>query len=179
MGREQRRKEAKRNKTNIKENPELNSGVEKMSALKIGICVIVIFVFLYFILAIFVTKEIDFSSNKESDTQNSSTSVSNSILASSIFKQSEESYYVLFYGFNNDDDREVSSSVTSNLTDYKVYKVDTDSGLNKNYVSDESNPKATSISDLKVKDPTLIFIEADSISEYIEGEDNILAYLEK
>lgn len=183
MGREQRRKEAKRNGTNIKEvkeNKELNSGVEKMSALKITIVVVILFVILYLILAIFVTKELDLSTKKDEDTNEETTqSVSNAILASATFKQSDETYYVFFYGFDDEDDTKLSSSVTSGLTDYKVYKVDTDSGLNKNYVSDTSNPNVTSISDLKVKSPTLMLISADNVEEYIEGKDNIEAYLAK
>ncbi len=181
MGRELKRKEAKRNKTNLKkltENNELNSGVEAIPALKITLAVVALFILLYLILAIFVTKELDLSTNKDSSETDSSTStVSNAILASATFKQGAETYYVLFYGFDDEDDAEIASSVTSNITDYTVYKVDTDSGLNKNYVSETTNPNVTSIDNLKVKSPTLILISADSVTEYIEGEESIEAYL--
>jgi len=183
MGRELKRKEAKRNRKNvkeIKEEQELNTGVEKISLIKIGIVVISLFILLYLILAIFVTKELDLTRDKDEETQETEpSSVSNAILASSTFSQSDETYYVFFYGFEDKDVANLASSVTSDITDYPVYKVDTDSGLNKNYVSDISNSNVTSIENLKVKSPTLIQISADKVTKYIEGTDKIEAYLEK
>lgn len=182
MGRELKRKEAKRTGKNIKEikEEELNTGVEKLTAVKIGIVVISLFILLYLILAIFVTKELDLTTDKEEETNETQpTSVSNAILASSTFEQSAETYYVFFYGFEDEDTSNLASDVTSKLTDYPVYKVDTDSGLNKNYVSDTSNKDVTSVDNLKVKSPTLIKISADKVTEYVEGTDGIEAYLEK
>ena len=180
MGRELKRKEAKRNGTNIKKINTTTDSIEGKSALKITLIVVCSLILLYLIIAIFVTKELDLSTGDENTTENTNTtSVSNAILAASTFKQSEETYYVFFYGFNNEDDASIASSVSSNLTDYKVYKVDTDSSLNQNYVSDTSNPNVTSIENLKVTSPTLIQISADKVTEYIEGEDNIEAYLAK
>ena len=180
MGRELRRKEAKKNKINYKNydnNPEM-SGVETSSAVKITIIVVALLAILYLILAIFVTKELDLSTKKGEKTaeENNASSVSNAILASEVFNQSDETYYVLFYGFNNDDEKDISDTVTSKLTDYKVYKVDTESGFNKSYVSDTSNQNPTSIEDLKVKSPTLIQISADNVTKYVEGKENIEAY---
>lgn len=182
MGREQRRKEAKKNKTNIKEmNNDIDSGVETYSLIKITIIVVALLAILYLVLAIFVTKELDLSTEKDktSETNSEQQNINNAILASSTFKQSDETYYVFFYGFNDEEQQEIVNSVLNKLTDQKVYKVDTDSGLNKNYVSDISNPNVTSIDNLKVKSPTLIQISADKVSQYIEGKEKIEAYLTK
>ena len=70
MGRELRRKEAKKNKINYKNydnNPEM-SGVETSSAVKITIIVVALLAILYLILAIFVTKELDLSTKKDEKT---------------------------------------------------------------------------------------------------------------
>lgn len=182
MGRELRRKEAKKNGNNIKEtnNNNIDTGVEKFSLIKITIVVLSLLALLYLILAIFVTKELDLSTDKEAESENEQQEkVSNAILASSTFNQSEETYYVLFYGFKDEEEMELATTVTNSVTDNKLYKVDTESGLNKNYVSDKSNPNVTSISDLKVKSPTLIKLSADKVTLYVEGIEKIEEYLSK
>ena len=184
MGREQRRKEAKRNGQNIKEikKEEENTEINGFGILKITIIVLGLLGILYLVLAIFVTKELDLSTDKEdnSETTESASSVSGAILAKTIFEQSGDNYYVLFYNFDDEDESSLASSVSNSLTDKKVYKVNTNDGLNSNYVTnDTSNPNAKNLNDLKVKSPTLIVVSADSISSYIEGTDKINAYLTK
>ena len=184
MGREQRRKEAKRNGKNIKEikkNEEKNE-IKGLDVLKITIIVLGLLGILYLVLAIFVTKELDLSTKKDSEeeTTESASSVSGAILAENTFNQSGDNYYVLFYNFEDEDETNLASSVSSNLTDKKIYKVNTNDGLNSNFVTkDTSNPNAKSKEELKIKSPTLITVSADSISEYIEGTDNIKSYLNK
>ena len=79
--------------------------------------------------ALFVTKELDWFNKKEETTTN--TLVQNTILASEIFKQSEEEYYVYFYDYK-DEDTDISSHITSKLSSSKIYKVDTNNGLKYN-----------------------------------------------
>lgn len=183
MGREQKRREAKRNGKNINEikKEEEKNVIDKGNIVKITIIVIAILAILYLILAIFVTKELNLSTRKNKDSESTNTettSVTDAILASAIFDQSGEEYYVLFYDFNDDDEKDLANSVSGNLTDKKVYKVDSGSGLNSNYVTEDgSNPDAKTLSELKVKSPTLIIINADTISNYIEGIDNIKEYI--
>ena len=60
------------------------------------------------------------------------------------------------------------------MSDSKVYKVDTSSALNANYVSEESNKSAKTLEDLKVSAPTLIKISGDEIVKYYEKERLLL-----
>ena len=115
----------------------------------------------------FVTKELDWFKNDEKETE---TLITNTILASETFKQSEEEYYVYFYIYD-DDDSEIASIVSSNLSSSKVYKVDTKSALNNKYVSEESNKKAKTLEELKVKASTIIKISGDKIVEYYENDE--------
>ena len=172
MGREQKRKQVKKYKgrSNEEETPLFTLS----TFIRIVAVVFLIIFFSYFILAFFVTKEYKFGSdnNKKEETTNNSNSVSNQILASNIFNQEQDSYYVYFYNFSDEDER-VSDSI-NNLSE-TVYRVNTNSGFNSKYVTEDSgNVNAKSLDDLKVKSPTLIKISNDTIIEYYEGINSIV-----
>ena len=177
MGREQKRKQQKKIARKI--NEEEVSLFTFSSFIKTTVALLLVIFFSYFILAFFVTKEYNFGTNNKDKNENadSSNSVSNQIVASNIFNQSENSYYVYFYNFNDEDER-VSSSI-SNISDV-VYRVNTASGFNSKYVTDGSgNINAKTLDDLKVKAPTLIKIDNDTISSYYEGVNGIINALNK
>ena len=170
MGRELRRKQAKKEgksleKVEIKENNQIKKYIINVISL-IGI-----FALIYLISALFITKELDWFNKKESNTTNSN-SVSNAILASETFKQKESSYYVYFYDFDEEEkDSDITNLVNSSLSNEKVYKVNTKSAMNSNYVSDTSNKDAKTIDNLKVVAHTLIKITDDTIVEYYENDE--------
>ncbi len=173
MGREQKRRQQKKY---VHKNNEEEVKMFTLSGFIRTVCGIVIILFLsYFILAVFVTKEVDFKKKDNSSSSNETSSVSNQILASNIFKQKEETYYVYFYDFN-DEDSKISSSI--NNVSETVYRVNTASGFNSNYVTeDASNVNAKGLEDLKVKNPTLIKVTNDTIVSYYEGVDSIVKAL--
>ena len=175
MGREQRRKEQFKNKNKKVEENELDVSIKLSTTIKLASFVVILLLVIYYVLAIFVTKELDVSDDtstiKPEEEISNTNSVSNKILASNIFNQKEEEYYVYFYDFN--DENEVVSGVVSNISD-KVYRVDTSSSLNSNYVTEDgSNKDATNLDELKVVDPTIIKVKGDKIVEYYEGSSNI------
>lgn len=178
MGRELRRREERKNKKiTANKEIELDTSIKGITVFKVIFAIVLILLVLYYILAVFVTKEIDVSGGKNTDTTDEvSSSVSNKILASAIFNQSEEVYYVYFYDFSDED--ESISSALSSKSDLKFYRVDTSSSLNGKYVTEESgNRNVTSVEDLKVKDPTIIQVTNDQITAYYEGSSEILAFL--
>ena len=165
MGRELRRKQAKREGKSLqKEVVSEDNQIKKL--VKITLLIVFIICVIYIIAALFITKEVDWFDKKE---ENQSL-VTNTILASEIFKQSEEEYYVYFYDYN-EEDSEIASAVSSKLSTKKVYKVDTGSALNNNYVSEESNKFAKKLDDLKVKPSTIIKISGEEIVEYYENDE--------
>ncbi|MDO4394805.1 MAG: hypothetical protein Q4C23_02335 [Mycoplasmatota bacterium] len=167
MGRELRRKQAKKEGKSLKRE-ELDEGISISKLIKI-ICLLIFVVgILYLISALFITKELDWF-NKDNN-QNSEGTVSNSILAASIFKQSEDEYYVYFYDFKNEDS-EISNNIKSKLSTAKIYKVDTSSAMNSKYIAEESNKNAKKLEDLKVKAPTVIKIKNNEIIAYYEGTE--------
>lgn len=185
MGREQRRKEAKRIKNKEKAEEISNESMMKISTiLKIIFSVLVIILVLYYILAVFVTKEIDVSGNKDNSNNssnsetNNSNNVNNKILAASTFRQTDQVYYVYYYDF--DDENDEISGLINNLVDHNIYRVDTGSSLNSNYITDNSGNKSVSdINSLKVINPTIIKIDNDKVVEYHEGVSDIVSFLSK
>jgi len=175
MGREQRRKEQFKNKNKKVAIEKLDTSIKWTTTIKLVSFIIILLFVIYYVLAVFVTKELDISNgSKETSTitEEDPTTVSDKILASNIFNQTEEEYYVYFYDFNDED--ELVSNVMSSITDLKVYKVDTSSSLNSNYITKEDgNKDANDLDELQVKNPTVIKIEADEIVEYYEGSNDI------
>lgn len=177
MGRELRRKEAKRSgkplkESNKKSEKEYNDIYKMIKTFGIILGIILA---IYFLVALLITKEIDWFRDKDTTTNNVN-SVKNSILATETFNQKDSTYYVYYYDFNNEI-TEITSLINSNITD-AVYKVDTNDAFNSNYVVTEgSNTNASSLEDLKVINPTLIKIVNDEIVSYVETKDNIINYL--
>lgn len=167
MGRELRRKQAKREGKSLK-NEEIKVEYNVKKTVITCVIVLVSIGLVYLISALFITKELDWFSKEE--VKENTSSVENSILASAIFKQKEDEYYVYFYDFNEDNNM-YKNIVSSKLSSKKVYNVDTSSGLNSNYVSDVSNKKATGLDDLKVINDTVIKVVGDTIVEYYEKDE--------
>ena len=166
MGRELRRKQAKKEGKSL-QREIFNEEHQIKKLIIITIMLVIIIGIIYLLSALFITEELDLFDKKDEET---STLITNTILASEIFKQKEEDYYVYFYNYD-DEDEEISTTINSKLSESKVYKVDTNSALNKNYVSEESNKKANSLENLKVKASTVIKISGDKIVEYYENEE--------
>jgi hypothetical protein len=172
MGRELRRKQAKKEGKSLERENITETNPIKKYLLNIFV-IVGVFAIIYLVSALFITKELDWF-NKDKSEEKEKNNVSNAILASAIFKQSEEEYYVYFYDFNEEEkDSEITKLVDNNLMGDKVYKVNTKSAMNTNYVSEESNKNAKTLSELKVVSPTLIKISGDTITEYYEKKEII------
>ena len=170
MGRELRRKQAKKEGKSL-EREEIIETNQIKKFIIITLAVVAIVGIIYLISGLFITKEIKWFNKEETNTETDK-SVANTILASAIFNQSEEEYYVYFYNFNEEEkDSAITSLVDSALSSSKVYKVNTNSALNTNYVAETSNKAAKTLAELKVVAPTLIKISGDKITEYYEKDE--------
>lgn len=168
MGRELRRKQAKKEGHSLQqEQVEEQHQIKKL--IKIICFLLFIVAIIYLISALFITKEVNWFTKKE---ETINTTVTNSILASTIFKQKEETYYVYFYDFK-DEDNKITSHINSKLSGSKIYKVDSGSALNKKYISEASNKNAKTLEELKIVTPTLIKISNEKITEYYENDEII------
>lgn len=92
------------------------------------------------------------------------------ILAKDILGQEEANYYVLIYDFKDDKLQDLVSTY-KNKKALKIYEVDKNMALNKDFVSDTSNLKVSNIKDFKVKENTLIEVKGKSIINAYTGKD--------
>lgn len=169
MGRELRRKQAKKEGKSLHKETVVEKN-QIVILIRIIILLVFIFAIIYLLSSLFITKELDWFNKEDSQTENRIPA--NSILASAIFKQPEEEYYVYFYDFN-DEDSNIATAISSKLSGTKVYRVDTSSALNKKYVSEDSNREAKNLDELRVTIPTVIKINHEEIIAYYEKTEII------
>lgn len=150
-----------------------NDSKEISKIIKYLIIVLLIFGGVY-LLTVFITNH---SSDSDYKTKVSEAEIQSSkILAGSIFKQSDNEYYVLFYNTKASD-----SSIYSDLyTNYikkdnhtPIYYVDLHEGLNSKYISNNVNGNPTSLDDLRLNGPALMKITNKNISEFITDTTEI------
>lgn len=175
MGRELKRKQAKRDGKNVREAQIVNQKKElrPKSFINIILVLLLFFVILYLITGLFITKDIKWFDKKDSDKEEK-VSIDNKILASESLRQTEEEYYVYFYDTTNENNS--LNSVISSLNG-KVYRVDLSDGFNSNYVG-EASGIVSDINDLKVSDPTVIKVSSERIVEFYSGSEDIRINLE-
>ncbi len=168
MGRELRRKEAKRSGKNVKEVQKLNKEktITKRELVIIIVAIILLFVLTYLFTGIFATKDIKWFSknNKDEETTNS---IKNRILANDSLKQMDDEYYVHNYD-STKEDSEITTVVDD--LDGTVYRADLHDDFNSNFVGEPSGIVDT-IDNLKVSDPTVIKVSSEKIIAFYSGEE--------
>ena len=172
MDRKQALKELKKQKREFN-NEEEKSFINRFM-MTIGL-VLLSLVVLYLFIGIFVTKSITFGKSNEEDPKEVTIDKS-TILASQIFDQKEDEYYVLVY---NPDDKvydigQFISLYTSKEDSITLYKVDSTKKFNSNYIVEkDSNKNPTNLEELKIISPTLIKISSKNVTEYHEGFEEV------
>ncbi len=174
MGREQRRKQAIKEGKSLKEikRVEDNPYNEVYRLLK-TICIIAgVFLIIYLVIGLFVTKDIKWFSKDNADEIEE---VENIILAKNTFRQEDTEYYVYFYDFKERDSN-IETYFINYLYDSKIYRVNINEALNSNFIKEESNLMTNSIEEFKVKEISLIKIESGKVINAYEGKQAILEY---
>lgn len=164
-------------KKSVIEKQFKSDDTEINSVIKIIVGIILAFAIVYFAFAI-ITGEI-----KIGKKENTKVMIQyEEILAEQTFKQKDEDYFVLYYDFNGDDISIINGVISKLSGTLKTYKVDLNSKFNTQYIENsnaqiKTNP--TKITELKVKNPTLIRISNKKIIKFIIGEDKIVEYSNK
>ena len=130
----------------------------------------------------FLTKDV--VKNKEDKKEETKTEVTfdySKIILGELLNRPYDEYYVLIY---NSKDPKVNtysnfvSTYKANEKSLKIYIADLNDSMNEKFYSkEESNPKAKSISELKLSDLTLIKVKNKQITKYVENQDSIKAEL--
>lgn len=157
-------------KKNITKEKEIKEKLEKKENYSkkqvINLLKIIIAILLTVLVVCFIAK---FANGDFKKDEEESVDYTN-IVAGQTFTRSENEYYVLFY-----DDKAILDKIGS--TTDTIYKVDLNSSLNKNVVSEEGNPKAEDAESLKINGTTIIKVEGGKNVSYIEGYDEVVDYL--
>lgn len=168
MGRELRRKQAKREGKNVREVQKSvkEKGISPKTFVIIMTVLLLFFVILYLLTGIFITKEIKWFSK---DNDDSVIEIENKILAVDSLSQGIGEYYVYFYDTTNED-YEVSNAI--GLPIEELYRVDLSDEFNSNFIGEPSGI-VDDINSLKVSDPTVIKVSANKIIEFYNGAEEI------
>lgn len=142
-------------------NNKDNEGMESIKNFFLILIGILVFIGLIYLIFIFKEK---INNKKEPVLQYEK------ILAKDILNQEEANYYVLIYDFKDDKLKELVNTY-KNKNALKIYEVDKNMALNKDFVSDTPNLKVSNIKDFKVKENTLIEIKGKSVISAYTGED--------
>lgn len=95
-----------------------------------------------------------------------------------VFNRSDKNYYVLFDNYESDFTKDpYINMLLDNQEDHRVYKVDMSLKSNEKYLSEEENPNAQSVKDLKINGITLIKVSNGKNVKYVSGSENIEEYL--
>lgn len=169
MGRELKRKQAKREGKDVRkvQKQNVSETLSPKAFITILVVLLVFFIILYILTGLFITKDLKWFDNKESTDE--VTEIENKILATDSLRQVEEDYYVYFYD-PTDEDREVTNTLYS--VSEKIYRVDLSSDFNANFIGEPSGI-VSNINDLKVSNPTVIKVSSETIVGFYNGADAI------
>ena len=176
MGRELKRKQAKKDGKNVR-NVQKKEIDKPMSPKTLGVILgvlLLFFVTLYVLTGLFITKELNWFGINDKGEVEDIVNIENKILATDSLRQTEEEYYVYFYD-TTDENSEVSNLLYSLIE--KVYRVDLHDDFNSNYVGEPSGI-VENISDLKVSNPTIIKVSSEKIIEFYSGVEEITIALQ-
>ncbi len=137
--------------------------------IKILIVVIVFVVGMYFI-----TNKI--ASKTAKDNKQAGEVSSNAIIVGSLLNRPYSEYYVIAFKSKDYDAAIYDTYISAYEAKEKalrIYAIDLDNELNKDYYSEKGSPNAKSIDELKISSPTLIKVKDKKINKYIEGQENI------
>lgn len=164
----------KKNKRRVYNSKNVEYGIEIKKLLIILGIILLILATIYFIVGIFVTKDIKlFKQNTETTIE--TTIQYDEILAGETFSKNSNEYYVIFTD-STGNYYSVYKNIVSNNSDKKIYIVDINNPLNTLYISEETNPNAQKASDLKIKDNTMIKISNQKNILYVEDKNEIISY---
>ena len=173
MGRELRRKQAKRDGKNVREVQKKmkNKPLSPKTFMVIMAFLVIFFVILFLLTEMFITNKSKWFGNNSGE--ENIVQIENKILAADSLKQTEEEYYVYYYD-TEEENAEIQNKLYS--VKEKIYRVDLHDAMNSNFVA-EASGIVDSIENLKVSDPTLIKVSSEKIVEFYTGKDEIVSAL--
>ena len=141
--------------------------IKKFLIILVGVAVIALL--LYFVTAKYLVKD-NFQTN---NTPASEDIAYTTVKGGTLFNRPYGKYYVLCYDKSDEFSPYYSALTSLYKGETKLYTMDLSLEVNKQFVKDAGNDKATKPSELSIINPTLILIKNGKIDEYYEGKDAI------
>ncbi len=161
-------------KKSNKDNKNNVSEIEMGNLFKIILVILVVFgafyIFTYYLQKNKRTENVDNKPNTITTIQY------DEILIGNILNQSENDYYVLIVN-KSDYDARYKNYLSKSSTNHKFYYSLIDNGLNRSYISDNSNLMVDNIRDLKVSATSLLKINNGKIVESYDGNSAVMEAL--
>ena len=166
----------------IKKSKTINEDTVKIiSFIIILIVVLALLGLLFFLNGKYVTKDKYQTSTTTTTTE--ATYDDTKLTVNTMFGVSKDTYYVLAYDSTQELEGEYlySAASSASLKDIKVYTLDLNNAMNKNYYNKdkEANKKPTKASDVNFNTNTLIVFKKGKVAEYITKYEDILAKLKE
>lgn len=169
----------KKNKTKtikpelIKDVNDDTNQIKKFIFILAGVAIIA--VILYFVTAKYLVKD----SFQDSGEESTATVISyDTVNGGNVFNRPYTTYYVLAYDTESTRAGYLGTLASNFNTDgNKVYTMDLAKEINKKYIGETSNKKASVPSELSLTEPTLILIKNGKISKYYDNTDDIIKVL--
>lgn len=153
---------AKRKKTSNYE-PSIDTSTSFSGSIKVIIAIAIIFVVFYLLTVLILNK-------KSTKIETNSSIQYTKILAGTTFNQKSSDYLVFFYDYSSSESSDYADLVSKYRNKDKaltIYTVDLNEGLNKKYISTDSNKDVQNVKDLKINGPTLIRIKDHKNVSYV------------
>ncbi len=157
------KKEEDKRKKDLRKSLEYNQSIKNTI---ITLVIVVLFFVGFYLLTNYILNKSRKLNYKEPENKEATIQYKE-ILASQVFKQNDEEYYVLFYDFDGNDAAYYNQIVST--TELKLYTVNINNPFNKKILSKTTNKDAQRFEDLKVKEATLIKINKGKNIYYFEG----------
>lgn len=159
---------------NKRNNKNYSQEMEMGNLFKIILVILVVFGAFY-ILTYYMQKNKTTTTN-DNNTNHFTTIQYDEILIGDSLNQSEDEYYVLFVN-QSDYNSRYKEYISRYNNQQKFYYSLIDNGLNRKFISDESNLNVENISDLRINDTSLIKIKNGRIIETYDGNANVMQAL--
>ena len=151
-----------------------NQNIEMGNLFKI-ILIILVFFGIFYILTYYIQENTEQTSEQKNLNDNSSVPIIQyeEILVGNMLEQNENEYYVLIVQ-EDDYKTRYKDYLKQYSNQNKFYYSYINNGLNKRYISDSSNLNVSNVSELRIKENTLLKISSKKVVESYEGNSKIM-----
>lgn len=175
-------KQKPKNKSQKSQSIQITSHTDEMGNLFKIILILVVLFALFYVVTYYVTKNKETEASGINSNPEKAVIQYDEIMIGTLLKQAPSHYYVLIKEkddpFNETYEKYLESYKNSGKENVlRVYTADLSHGLNQQYRGEENHLNVSSISELRLKETTLVKVGDGQLSETYVGSSDILNHL--